>query len=393
MSRGARALGLGLAMAVVVVLASVSALAAASPAPRGVTSGVQLEGVSADSATDAWAVGSMSSNPQQGVIFHWGGQSLSQMPSPAPGQLLGVSADSPTDAWAVGSYAVPRAHVVRTVVIHWNGSAWSTVQGPNPASFFDELDSVHAISRTDVWALGYSIASPGGQHQLLVVRWNGTQWSQVGVPPVVAKHILLTGFTAFDPISATRALSLASGVIPVGHGVIESDRIMSWNGRKWSRTTRLFGAALSGVGVASDGDAWAVGYTCAGLARFHRRCPPFRAMTLHWNGRHWRYVPNPGLEDSRLFNVTAQSPSDVWAVGRHCAPEAVAFRTGSCSQPVTLILRWDGARWSKVPSPSSSITLTSAVSPVSATDAWVLGKGSAGTTVLLHWDGSTWTQL
>ena len=53
---------------------------------------------------------------QQGVIFHWGGQSLSQMPSPAPGQLLGVSADSPTHAWAVGSYAVPRAHVVRTGV-------------------------------------------------------------------------------------------------------------------------------------------------------------------------------------------------------------------------------------------------------------------------------------
>jgi hypothetical protein len=37
-------------MAVMVVLAAVSALAAASPAPRSVTSGVQLEGVSADTA-------------------------------------------------------------------------------------------------------------------------------------------------------------------------------------------------------------------------------------------------------------------------------------------------------------------------------------------------------
>jgi hypothetical protein len=386
-------LGLGLAVAAVVVLAAVTALAAAGRVPRSVTSDVQLEGVSAESAADAWAVGNSSGDPQQGVILHWDGQSLSQMPSPAPGQLLGVSADSPTDAWAVGSYAVPRAHVVRTVVIHWDGAAWSTVQGPNPASFFDELDSVHAISPTDVWALGYSIASPGGRHQLLVVHWNGTQWSQIGVPAVVAKHILLTGFTAFDPISATSALSLAPGVIRVGHGVIKSDRIVSWNGRKWSRTPRLFGAALAGVGAASDSDAWAVGYTCAGLARFHRRCPPFRAQTLHWNGRHWRYVPNPGLEDSRLFNVTARSSSDVWAVGRHCAPADVAFRTGSCSHPAALILRWDGTRWSKVPSPSSSISLTSAVSPVSATDAWVLGKDSGGTTVLLHWDGSTWTQL
>lgn len=134
MARGARALGLGLAMAVVVVLAAVSALAAASPAPRSVTSGVQLEGVSADTATDAWAVGNMSGDPQQGVIFHWDGHSLSRLPSQTQGQLFGVSADSPTDAWAVGSYAVPRAHVVRTVVVHWNGTGWSTVQGPNPVS-------------------------------------------------------------------------------------------------------------------------------------------------------------------------------------------------------------------------------------------------------------------
>jgi hypothetical protein len=182
-------------------------------------------------------------------------------------------------------------------------------------------------------------------------------------------------------------------VIPVGHGVIKSDRIMSWNGRKWSKTARLFGAALSGVGAASDSDAWAVGYTCAGLARFHRRCPPFRAMTLHWNGRRWRLVRNPGLEDSRLLSVTAHSRSEVWAAGRHCAAAGAAFPTGTCSHAVALILRWDGTRWSKVPSPSSSITLTSAVNPVSATDAWVLGKDSTGTTVLLHWDGSTWAHL
>jgi hypothetical protein len=391
MSRGALALGLGLAMAVVGVLSAVSALAAAGPAPRSVTSSVQLEGVSADSATDAWAVGNTSGDTQEGVIFHWDGHSLSRLPSQTRGQLFGVSADSPSDAWAVGTYAVPRAHVFQTVVLHWDGSAWSSVQGPNPGSFLNQLDSVHAISPADVWALGYSSPSPRVKQRLLVVHWNGSKWSQVSVPASAAKNIQITGFSAFDPISATSALSLASGLIPVGHGAIKSDRILSWNGRTWSRTPPLFGAALSGVGASSQRDAWAVGYTCAGLARYHHRCPPFRALTLHWNGRHWRYVPS-ALEDSRLFNVTAQSSSDVWAVGRHCAPADVSFPAGTCSHPVALILRWDGARWSKVPRPSSSIALASAVSPVSATDAWVLGE-SGGTTVLLHWDGSTWTQL
>jgi len=338
-------------------------------------------------------VGHTSGVSQQGLIFHWDGHSLSRVLTQIQGELFGVSADSATDAWAVGSYAVPRAHVVRTVVVHWDGTAWTAVQGPNPAPFFNELKSVRAISPTDVWALGYAIAAPGGRHKLLVAHWDGGHWLTVGVPAAVATQIRQTGFAAFDPISATSALSLAPGVTPVGHGVIKSDRIMRLTGAKWSRTKRFFGAALSGVGAASESDAWAVGYTCAGLARFHFRCPPFRALTLHWNGKRWRAVPNPGLEDSRLESVTARSGSEVWATGRHCPPADVASRDGSCPNPRALIMRWDGIRWSTVPSPRGVTTLTSAVSPVSSADAWVLAKGSGGTTALLHWDGSTWTQL
>jgi hypothetical protein len=395
-------------MAVVVVLAAVSALAPVSPAAPSVTSGVQLEGVSADSATDAWAVGNTSGDPPQGVIFHWDGQSLSRFPDEPQGQLFGVSADSPTDAWAVGSYAVPRAHVVQTVVLHWNGSAWSAVQGPNPGSFLNELDSVRAISSTDVWALGYFIASPGGPHKLLVAHWNGTTWSQFGVPAAVAKNLLVTRFQTFDPVSATSVYAIQPHVVRLPHGVIKSDEILHWNGSSWSKTgcrdlrrrqdcdPSFFGAELSGVSAVSNSDVWAAGYTCPGLARYHYRCPPFRALTLHRGGNRWRYVPNPGLEDSRVYNVTAQSSSNVWAVGRHCAVANTRGRTDNCSRPETLIMRWNGDKWFKVRSPGSSLSFgltTSVVSPVSSTDAWVLGKTSDGSTALLHWDGSAWTRL
>jgi hypothetical protein len=40
-----------------------------------------------------------------------------------------VSADSPTDAWAVGSYCsshcAENSERDKTLILHWNGTAWS----------------------------------------------------------------------------------------------------------------------------------------------------------------------------------------------------------------------------------------------------------------------------
>jgi hypothetical protein len=47
------------------------------------------------------------------------------VPSPNPSsddQLTSVSADSATDAWAVGYDA---GTTTRTLILHWNGTAWS----------------------------------------------------------------------------------------------------------------------------------------------------------------------------------------------------------------------------------------------------------------------------
>src|SRR5215467_14421256 len=83
-------------------------VAAAQPSPaRGLVTSIggSLTGVSADSASDAWAVGSAGSSA---LILHWNGTSWARVPSPRPSSkynaLSGVSAVSPTDAWAVGTY-------------------------------------------------------------------------------------------------------------------------------------------------------------------------------------------------------------------------------------------------------------------------------------------------
>jgi hypothetical protein len=66
--------------------------------------------VAATSATNAWAVG-ISSTPtaDQTLILHWDGAAWTQVPSPSPNassDLFGVGATAATNAWAVGSYAL-----------------------------------------------------------------------------------------------------------------------------------------------------------------------------------------------------------------------------------------------------------------------------------------------
>jgi hypothetical protein len=39
--------------------------------------------------------------------------------------LFGVSANSATDAWAVGIYGNSTTRAFETLVLHWNGTSWS----------------------------------------------------------------------------------------------------------------------------------------------------------------------------------------------------------------------------------------------------------------------------
>jgi hypothetical protein len=98
-----------------------------------------LRAVSAVSKTDAWAAGAYENS--SGVIvplmLHWNGTTWTKVKTTAPSSahsifLYGVSADSATDAWAVGYYT-HSSGVGETLILHWNGTAWKTVKSPNGA--------------------------------------------------------------------------------------------------------------------------------------------------------------------------------------------------------------------------------------------------------------------
>ena len=81
------------------------------------------------SPNDLWAAGSGNSpnGSSYVMIRHWNGTNWSRpagLERHIPGSIFGLSADSASDAWAVGSveglYSPP-------LILHWNGSAWKKV--------------------------------------------------------------------------------------------------------------------------------------------------------------------------------------------------------------------------------------------------------------------------
>lgn len=151
-----------------------------SPNPRGSVD--DLDGVAATSPTNAWAVGSSfkAVRSYKAVIEHWDGTAWTAQPSPDPGgpghndHLLGVTATSATSAWAVGYYGTGSGHS-RTFVLRWNGTAWKILKTPSPGKSA-VLSGVAATSATNVWAAG-SHKKQGGVDRTLALRWNGTAWA------------------------------------------------------------------------------------------------------------------------------------------------------------------------------------------------------------------------
>ena len=119
------------------------------------------------------------------LILHWNGSSWGKAATPklpSNNQVLGLAAASATNVWAVGSYGRSPAPFTRTLIMHWNGKAWSTVTSPN-ADLSSSFDAVSAHSVSDAWAVGIACVSACnvvGAARIdtpLLAHWNGKTWS------------------------------------------------------------------------------------------------------------------------------------------------------------------------------------------------------------------------
>ena len=226
---------------------------------------VVLQSIKSLSPDNAWAVGEtvpFSLKPDGAVAEHWDGTQWNAIPNPASAQqgggLNGLTAVSPTDLWAVGQQTDASGTLV-PLAEHWDGSSWSTVPVPAPAGSKDTaLNAVYADSATDAWAVG-SWTDATGMTLPLAEHWDGTAWSiATGLPGIGYSSDFSDVYAAApnDVWATVEATETVSGLTAV---------FAHWDGAHWTTVPvpgpQEYGleydyAHISGAG---PGDIWATG--------------------------------------------------------------------------------------------------------------------------------------
>ena len=149
-----------------------------------------LSGVDSVSASSAFAVGRATGaggTGQSAVALRWNGSAWSRLAVPRPAgtdtALAAVKEFSPSDVWAVGDTSASIAFK-GTLAMHYNGTAWTTASTPSPGTKNNTLTSIDGTAAGDVWAVGYTLNLPYGNRvrQSVILHWNGAAWTQVASP-------------------------------------------------------------------------------------------------------------------------------------------------------------------------------------------------------------------
>ena len=298
--------------------------------------GADLSAVDALSPSDVWAVGLAAGKSFARVntlIVHWNGTAWKRVPSPGSfdtnnviPSLSSVSMDSATDGWAVGSVSNKKTGAATSLVLHWNGASWQRVT-TSPGLSFTGVASFSPSNATAVGAKQTSefVFTPVAFH------WNGISWAQAAAlpPPHGVPASQLAGPYSLSAPSATDMWAVGGYFASAG----VKNLAWHWNGTRWSvipmSLVTTVGSGMIGVAALSSTNVWAVGWTGTGSKQ--------STVTAHWNGIRWTQVPTPQptVSDDVLLGVAAAGPGNIWAVGE----------TNATHLHHTLILHWNGSSW------------------------------------------------
>ena len=217
------------------------------------------------------------------------------------------------------------------------------------------LAAIAALSANDVWSVGARGAAGAGgalggaQGHSFVLHFDGACWREIAVPDVGP-------LTAVGVAADGEAWALG----PAG-------AVVHWDGQQWRTVltaARDGGAVLRGLAALAPDDVWAVG-------SLHGA--PF---AINWNGAAWRAAVLPDTPDDGSLNAISGTATDLWAVG-----------AGADAAHV-LTLRYDGTSWSPVPDAGVSDGGLLTVAAIAPDDVW-----AAGDALLQHFDGTRWSDV
>src|SRR5215831_13280874 len=352
----------------------------AAPGPRGARLSV-LFSVSCSSPSACTAVGQAVSNQGASAPLaeRWNGTRWRIQATPIPraggGFLAGVACASASACTAVGNSNSG------TLAEHWNGTRWRIQATPNPSGAqFSFLSAVSCASSSACSAVG-GYGNSSGTLVTLAERWDGTRWRIQATPnPSGAQFSFLNAVSCTSASACTAAGGYGNST---GEIVSLAER---WDGVTWriQATPNPSGAQVSFLGAVSCRSASAC--TAIGSSTGSLNTP----VTLgeRWNGTRWAIQSTPnrvGAAASGLFSVACTSPRSCMAVGG----------TSSFSDIGGFLAeRWNGTRWSILPTPTLPPGMLSTVSCTSPSSCTAVGQTTnrAGIFVPLaeRWNGTAW---
>jgi hypothetical protein len=332
-----------------------------------------------------------------------GGATFMAVSSPSPNvqgnTFNAVNGLSSSDIWAVGFQNDNQLNGSRTITEHWNGNIWAVIASPNPGSppscdgqnSGNMLNAVAEVTANNVWSVGFQF-SCSSLLKPMILHSNGRSWNVVPSPALRTNdNSALNGIVALS----------RNNIYAVGYQLAANGAVLAlvehWNGSAWSvvntPNANSTGNNLMAVSADSPSDVWAVGDKVA---------PNVAVQTLveHFDGMRWSVVPSPNpvvgsdLDQNVLTGVIALSPTDVTAAGF-----ILDFAT---QRKLTLIEHWDGQRWKVVPSPNADSsfgafnTLTG-ISGFNSSDLYAVGyfgdpnRAGQHATLVEHFDGISWS--
>src|SRR6266545_1445353 len=272
--------------------------------------------------------------------------------------LFDVAVLSPTDAWAVGEYTVDGYAAERTLIQHYDGTAWTIVDSPNytfPGAY-NALLGVAAVASNDVWAVGGApFAGVGGRGLLL--HFDGVSWSLRPGPP---------NFEFW-------ASSTRNGVVAVSAGDVWAvGEYDAWHfdGTAW--TVPVAGAQFANdVDAAGPGAVWVVG-SFGGVPSEGDPYGPY-PIGYHFTGAGWQEQSAAALGLGAFTGVAVRANTEVIAVG--------------FSGRFTYALRFTGTEWQRLaagngnPSPSTTLAIANVLLGIAhaGTSVWAVGYYFTGT--------------
>lgn len=329
--------------------------------------GLALSGVACTSVTACWAVGSQSSISTPSAIVRWNGSTWTLTSHTGPvihtGSLVATSCADATNCFGVGHYTTPGG-TIGTLIERPSGTAWAVVASPNPAGVESDLQGVSCASATDCFGVGRTRVY-NGNFRTLIEHWNGTAWSITPSPNNTTQRNELRSVSCVSATSCF-AVGLYGGGVP-------KTLVLHWNGTAWAVVTspNKSGSGdneLSGVSCASATSCMAVGIWQDSSLN------SAKTLILRMSGSTWAVVasPNPSSASNafnQLFGVSCVSATNCYAAGNR--------EDFNQTFSKTLIEHWNGSAWAIVASPNVSGKTSShldAISCPTTTSCYAVGR-------------------